>query len=596
MIDTAPSEEIWLQGRAVVPGLAIGSLYLLPEISASFSEKNESGPICIDRELRRFSVAVSESQAELRFLFEKLKNEGFCQEADIVGMHLELTADPELCHEVEKGIRQSGRRADSVLAEVIEKYRCRFEKIPVALIRQRFEDVESVCFRILSFLTVSPEKSRLDIPPQAILFAKTVTATIAAEVSVNGVGAIVTTHGGAMSHTAIVAKARGIPYVTDIQGESLRDAFSGTSVIVDGLAGLVILRPTDETIRRYMTLKESHESYFRRSSAKIHCGGYTKDGMRISLMANVSGIQEVRQLQAFGMDGVGLYRTEYQVLERRRFPTEQEQSDVYAEMVRAAEDRPVVIRSFDFGSDKGWEGVGEALPGFEQGKRTIDLLLGQPQIFLAHLRAIIRASSYGSLSILFPMIASVDELDKCLHLYSQAKAMVESERGVAIGSVPQPGIASKGIKIGVMVELPALAFHTSSLAGKVDFLSIGTNDLIQYSLAVDRSNSASYDPRLSYHPGLLRLLRFIVQESEAVKLPLCLCGEMASDPLLIPFLIGIGIHELSIAPRLAPMVKHVLRAFSVDQAKQITHSVLSCNSAQETYAFLRTQYCTIPGD
>jgi phosphotransferase system enzyme I (PtsI) len=387
-----------------------------------------------------------------------------------------------------------------------------------------------------------------------------------------------------LSHTAIVAKARGIPYVTDIQAESFRDSFSGVSAIVDGLAGLVILRPSEETIRRYMALKKSHETYFRRSSVKNHRGGYTKDGKRISLMANVSGINDVRQLQSFGLDGVGLYRTEYQVLERRRFPTEQEQADVYAEIVRVAESRPVVIRVFDFGSDKGWKEVADAFSHFEQGRRTIDLLLDHPKIFLGHLRAIIRASAYGPLSILFPMIASIEELDRCLQMFHQAFEMVSRDGPLG------------GMKVGAMVELPALAFYTDSLAGKVDFLSIGTNDLIQYSLAVDRSNSASFDARLSYHPGLLCLLRFIVHEGKRVGIPMCLCGEMASDPLLIPFLVGLGIQELSIAPRLAPMVKHVLRAFSIEQADQIVNTVLSCTSAQETYAFLRAQYCTVHGE
>jgi phosphotransferase system enzyme I (PtsI) len=427
-------------------------------------------------------------------------------------MHLQMTVDPALCQEVEHTIVQKQQRAENGVAEVIEKFRLRFEKIPDTAIRQRFEDVESVCLRILSFLT-SPEKKGLQIPTAAILFAKTVTASIVAEMSVNGIGAIVTTHGGAMSHTAIVAKARGIPYVTAIQGESLRESSSGASVIVDGLAGLVILMPTADTARRYKALKEAHEACFQNNAEKLMVGGLTKDGCRVSVMANVSGVNDVRQIPSFGLDGVGLYRTEYQVLERRRFPTEHEQTNAYSEMVKAAECRPVVIRVFDFGSDKGWEEVVSAFPALEQGQRTIDLLLENPQLFLAHLRSIIRASAHGSLSILFPMISSVGELDRCLQMLRQAHEMVRREIA-----------ALRPLRVGAMMELPSLAFRTSSLAGKVDFLSIGTNDLIQYSLAVDRSNSASFDPRLSYHPGLLRLLRFIVQESSVVRIPVCLCG------------------------------------------------------------------------
>ena len=580
MIEVTPAEEIWLQGRAVVPGVAIGSLFLLPNPSLSFRENSEDSPISVKNEIQRFSLAVAESQAELRSLFEKLKKRGFRQEADIVDMHLQMTVDPALCQEIENSIVQNEQRAEKGITEVLERFRFRFEKIPDAIIRRRFEDVEGVCLRILSFLT-SPSKERVQIPPQAILFATTVTASIVAEMGVNGVCAIVTTHGGAMSHTAIVAKARGIPYVTDIQGASFRDSFSGASVIVDGLAGIVILRPTHNTAHRYNVLKEAHEAYFRKNAEKPLIGGFTKDGTRVSIMANVSGVDDVRQISLLGLDGVGLYRTEYQVLERRRFPTEREQTEAYSEMVKAAENRPVVIRVFDFGSDKGWEEAASAFPTLEKGQRTIDLLLENPQLFLSHLRAIIRSSVHGPLSILFPMISSLEELDRCIQMFLKAQEEVREE-----GPLSQ-------LRIGVMVELPTLAFYTSSLAGKVDFLSIGTNDLIQYSLAVDRSNSASFDPRLSYHPGLLRLLRFIVHESCAIQMPVCLCGEMASDPLLIPFLVGLGIKELSIAPRLSPMVKHVLRSFTIEEAKAIANTVLSFPSAHETYAFLRAQYCSI---
>ncbi len=579
MIEAAHAKETWIQGRAVVPGVAIGSLFLLPERSLVFREYDSDSRVCAEHEIRRFSLAVAESQAELRSLFEKLKNDGFCQEADIVDMHLQMTVDPALREEVEQAIIQNEQRAERVVEEVMKKLRLRFEKIPDAGIRQRFEDVEGVCLRILSFLD-SPPIENLRIPSNAVLFAKSVTAPIVAQMSTNGIGAIVTTHGGAMSHTAIVAKARGIPYVTDIQGESFKDAFSGTSVVIDGLAGLVVVHPTEDTLHRYLALKEAHETYFC-TSVERPSGSFTKDGCRISVMANVAGINDVRQLSSFGLDGVGLYRTEYQVLERRRFPTEQEQTDVYCALVRAAEHKPVVIRVFDFGSDKGWEEVGAAFPSLKQGRRTIDFLLDSPQIFLSHLRAILRSSVHGSVSVLFPMISSIDEVSRCLQMLRQAEEMVKGEGQI------QP------VRIGAMVELPALAFHTSSLRGMVDFLSIGTNDLIQYALAVDRSNSASFDPKLSYHPGLLRLLRFIVQESCDAKLPVCLCGEMASDPLLIPFLIGLGIKELSVAPRLSSMVKHVLQSFSMDDAQRIAQTVLSFSSAQDSYSYLRSQYCAI---
>ena len=576
MIVRSASEETWLQGRAVVPGIAFGALYVLSKRLPSQAD-GCALPLSIEKEVSRFSLAVSASQAELRSLHERLKGAGFCQEADLVDTHLQMAEDPELYRQVTSRIRQGNVRADSAIAAVMEQFRLHFQTIAEASFRQRYEDIEGVCLRLLSFLS-SDVAREVSLPPQAVLFAKTVTAPIVAEVSINGLGAILTTSGGAMSHTAIVAKARGIPYVTNIQEASVRASRSGDSVIVDGLAGLVVLRPKAETVRRYRALKEAHEASFQSSMSLV--GGLTRDGTKITLMANVSGERDVHQLSTFGLDGVGLYRTEYQVLERRRLPTEQEQVEAYSAMVRAASGKPVVIRVFDFSADKAWDEVADTFPDIHKGSRTIELLLENPTVFAAHLRAIIRASVHGPTSILFPMITSIAELDRCLELYRR----VQQEVGIPIP------------RVGAMVELPSLAFHTHELATRVDFLSIGTNDLIQYALAVDRSNGASFDQALSYHPGLLRLLYLIAHESAESKIPLCLCGEMASDPLLIPFFIGLGIRELSFAPRLAPTIKHVLRSFSCDEARAVAEHVLSLDSAKEINAFLQAQYCAAHED
>ena len=564
MIDRSLAKETWLQGRAVVPGIAVGSLYFLSDTPCVVRKSEDPSSISPEGEV------------------DKLRVKGFCREADLVNTHLEMTVDPLLSSEVEGVIRSQKKRADDAVSEVMERLRLEFEKIPDAFFRQRFEEIEGVCLRILSCLSSSIPQPH-PIPDQSILFAKSISAPIVAEASMNGLSAIVTTSGGAMSHTAIVAKARGIPYVTDIQAMSLSDTCTGSQIIVDGLAGLVVVNPSPTTLRRYTLLKEAHEVNFQ-GDAGPSARGMTKDGTSITMMANVSGVQDVSSLGAYGLDGVGLYRTEYQILERKGFPNEQEQEETYAAMVKAADHKSVVIRVFDFGSDKDWDEVVGVLPDVRGGRRTIDLLLDRPQIFLAHLRAMIRSAAHGRLSILFPMIGSADELERCLALFRQAYETVHQEC-----PVPLP-------RIGVMLEIPSLAFQIPLLAGKIDFVSIGTNDLIQYSLAVDRSNSAAFDPHLSYHAGLLRLLQFVVHESRRACLSLSVCGEMASDPMLIPFLVGLGITELSVAPRLAPMVRQILRAFSMEEARQIAHTVLSLKSPKETYDFLRDQYCKINSD
>jgi phosphotransferase system enzyme I (PtsI) len=576
---TEGSEEIWLRGRAIVPGVAIGSPFLLTQICVGKEERARVRTVSVEDEVQRFLQAVAQSQEELRVLSEKLRDEGFRQEADLVDSHVQMAGDPTLCQEIETVIRQTERRAECVVEEMVEKLRIRFEKLPDAIFRQRFEDVEGVCHRILSVLETGLKgPSQIEIPRDAILFAKTVTAPIAAEVSVNGVGAIVTSHGGSMSHTAIVARARGIPYITDIEMSNVGGISAQDAVIVDGSSGVVIFRPKEETIKNYTRLKKAHEIHFTDSSLALRRETRTKDGTRITLLGNVSGVQDVRQLSKFGLDGVGLYRTEYLVLERRRFPSEQEQTEAYLEMAKAAEGKPIVIRVFDFGSDKCWDEVAGVIPAIKQGRRATSLLLDHPQIFLAHLRAIVRACTQPQVSILFPMIASVEELDRALRLLRDAWLAARSEHRLLYP------------KVGAMIELPSVAFSTAKLAAKLDFISIGTNDLVQYSLAVDRSSNAFFDHRLAFHPGLLHLLKLIVDEGKKANVPVCLCGEMASDPLFVPFLLGLGIRQLSIAPRLAPVVQDALQMFSVAEAEQIAKKVLACSSAENIFSFLQEMH------
>lgn len=578
MIEALQAEEVWLQGRAVVPGIALGLPFLLSSPTREAEKKDDVPATTVEEEIQRFYQAVAQSQKELAELAEKLRSKQFRQEADLVDAHLQMAGDPLLCREIETTIRQTGKRAEWVVEEIVGRLRRRFEEMPDPSFRERFEDVEGVCHRILSVLdAASKQTSQVSIPTQAVLFAKTVTASVAAEVSVHGVGAIVTTHGGATSHTAIVARARGIPYVTDIEIGKVGNLKNGEAVIVDGSSGVVILRPKDETVRRYTSLKDTHDAQLQENRNAVCPDTTTKDGVPISLYANVSRVPEACQLPLYGLDGIGLYRTEYLVLERKRFPSEQEQTDAYTDMVKTAEGRPVVIRVFDFGSDKGWDEVIGIIPTINQGRRAISLLLEHPPLFLAQLRSIIRASVHGKVSVLFPMISSIEELDRCLLLLREAWLTVCGE---AHPPFPQAG---------TMIELPALAFRASSLVGKVDFVSIGTNDLMQYALGIDRSNSAPSDHRLPCHPGFVQLLKIIVQEFQEVEMPICLCGEMASDPLFIPLLVGFGIRQLSITPRLAPAVKQVLQSYTLEETEEIAHSVLSSTSTQEIHSFLQSR-------
>ena len=577
MTDETPHGECWLQGRAIVSGIAIGLPFFLQESSPKSSDTSRPS-FSLSDELARLASAFAHTQHELNTLVDKLSSDGFCQEAKVIETQAALAEDTSLRQEIENAIQTQFLRAEEAVREVAEEFKARFELLPEVVFRQRFDDVDSICQRLIAFLTMGGY-AHGQIPKHAVVFAKSVTPSIAVEMSVHGIGALVTKHGGPMSHTAIVAKARGIPYVSGIDESSMVPSREGGRVIVDGLAGLVIVNPTNETMTRYTDLVAAHDRCLQENADATHTETRTKDGQIIALLANVSGVPEMKQVSAFGLDGVGLYRTEYQVLEHRRFPSEAEQAASYAEMVQLAEGKPLVIRAFDFSSDKGWEEVWDVLPNVKEGRRATSLLLDHPNVFQAHLRAIIRASRYGPLSILFPMVSSIGEMEQCKRLVQEAWSFVCTEK-----EVPFP-------RIGAMIELPALAFQARELASMVDFLAIGTNDLIQYALAVDRSNTACFDPNLSYHPGLLHLLAIIVRESTSVGVGVCVCGEMASDLLLTPFLIGVGFRQLSMVPRLAPMVRHLLRSLTIQECATLAREVLAMDSPETIRACLREWYC-----
>lgn len=572
--------EIWLQGQAVVSGIAIGMPFFLRQFCSKEVSHNQHSSA---HELEQFQRAVAQNQTELQKLSQELFSAGLLQEADLVEGSLFLATDPVFLDQVEERIRSHGKKAIQAIEEVRSDFRARFKTLPNPYLQQRFEDVDGVCDRLIALLDAdNSAEASLKISADAILCAQSVTAPLAAQVSVNGIGAIVTMCGGAMSHTAIVARSRGIPYISDIDIHSVKNAAKYGPIIVDGMAGVVILRPREETLKRYLELKiDSSRSQLPEHFKSHEITGVTKDGVQIKILANVSKETDIYQIPQYTLDGVGLYRTEYQVLEKCRFPSEEEQFKVYAEMVQASRGRPLVIRVFDFGSDKGWEEIFTEIPEEIRQKRALSLLLECPDIFRTQLRAVLKASRLGPLSILFPMVTSLIELDRSLDLLQEVYHEVSQE-----GSLRFP-------EIGAMLEIPSILFHTQEIARRVDFLSLGTNDLTQYALAVDRSNSAAFDYRISFHPGLMHLIWHAVKESEAANVPLCICGEMASDPLLVPFLVGLGVTKLSMAPRFAPMVRNVLQSFTRKEMKEIAEKVLVANSAQEIYVILRTFYALV---
>lgn len=576
------TEEIWIQGSAVSSGIAIGLPLFLQEKISHQDNPEKASVQTVESEIQKFRQVVSQNQAELRELTEKLIASNHIQEADLVEGSLLLATDPIFLDLIEVKIRAEEKTALQAIQEVRAHLKVWFDGLAEPYLRQRFEDIQGICDRFIALLiSAKPGEVPLKISVDSILCACVVTAPLAAQVSVNGIGAMVTKCGGSMSHTAIIAKSRGIPYVSDIDIAHVEKVSPNHPVIVDGGAGVVILQPTEETVRRYINLKKMQGDGNCAECELTPAMGMTKDRYPIKLLANVAKENDIYQVSQYFLDGVGLYRTEYQVLEKRRIPSEKEQVEAYSGMARASRGRPFVIRVFDFGSDKGWEEVLEKIPARAQKKRALSLLLECEDLLRSQLRAILLASRLGPLSILFPMVSSLIELNSCLDILQEVYQEVSAE-----GSLPFP-------RVGAMLEMPSILFHMKEVAQRVDFLSLGTNDLIQYAFAVDRSNTAVFDYRISFHPGLMHLVRYVAAEAKRMNMPLCICGEMASDPLLVPFLVGVGVTEFSIAPRSAPVVRKVLHAFTKSEMEKMAEKVLQARSAQEVYIILRSYYAIV---
>jgi len=572
--------EVCLEGSALSKGIAIGMPFILdtldiqiPEISLSEDE--------IDDEIKRYRAALSATQQDLAQLKSSLEMEGILEGAQVIDAHVQLTRDPLLNAEIEASIQQESKNAEFILTSIMSRYGKKFRKISDPFFQQRFEIVQDIYKRVLEHLAKSKRDFLSEIPHESIVFAQSISPSSAAEANHEKVCAFVTQFGGAMSHMAIVAKARGIPYVANVDFTKIVKFRSDSLVIVDGLLGRIILNPTKKTLNQYQKLKSHIHHKYEQLKVVSSDASYTKDGLRVRLSANVEMSDDFSTLKKNGAEGVGLFRSEYLVLGRGSFPTEDEQYAVYKNLVDSMQGAPVVIRAFDIGMDKVVSGLGlikEQNPAL--GARAIRFLLREKEIFTLQIRAILRAAVGGDVRILFPMVSSVTELREAKEVVYRAYDALIKERK----AVPE------SIKLGSMVEVPSAAMIADLIARECDFLSIGTNDLIQYALAIDRTQHTANALFTSTHPGVIRLVKIIIERAQKENVPICVCGEIASDPRFVPLLIGLGICELSVASRFLPLIKHVVRHTSKMEAELLAQEVLSLKTATEIQSLLIARY------
>lgn len=568
------SAEVIVTGSPICRGIAIGKLFFLNRDEFTIFE------MCIpaahmQREIERYRHALSRSKQDIKRLQKQLEMESAADGILILEAQLEMLQDPLMTIEIEKEIHKTKKNAEFVFQQALTTYREHFQSLDDPFFVERYQDLQDVSRRIFSYLHESGNLSLNDVPPNSIVCAQELTPSDAASAHAFSVSAFVTENGGETTHAAIVAKSKGIPYVANVNLQLLKDN-SDHSVIVDGRTGKLILNPSEETLREYEKLQEQMHHQANWLKNVTQWPAQTFDGYPIRLRANIETVQEVQLIKEYGGEGIGLFRSEYLFLPKNEIPTEDEQFATYARIVEEMGEMPIVIRTFDLGGDKTTMNqlvLSERNPIY--GYRATRFLLKEPEVFKQQLRAILRASVKGNVSILFPMITTVTEL-------REAKQMVEESR--------QELQLTHPVRIGCMIEVPSAALMVDHFVKECDFFSIGTNDLVQYALAIDRSDQAMSEYYEPTNPSILRLMKLITTEANKGEIPVSVCGEIASDPRFTALLLGLGVQELSVAPRYLPLIKNAIRRTSIVDAVRLAETALEQKTAQDVFQLLVEDY------
>jgi phosphoenolpyruvate-protein phosphotransferase (PTS system enzyme I) len=577
---TKTGKEIIIKGNPVSRGVAMGKAFfftLTDDAAPEFVVSHDD----IDHEILRYQRAVECSRKDILKLQKKLKEERIDEGAEILDAHLQIMQDPLLTVAVETEIRHTRKNAEFVFESLIKKYQKRFQSIKDSFFRERFKDIQDISRRVSGYLRQSVRVSLADIPPGSVVIAEDLTASDAAEARGGDIAAFITRSGGATSHAAIVAKAKGIPFVSNADIDPASFNHQEALIIIDGRTGEVIINPSQKTMKRYQNIREEVVSHFKKMYKDRALQAETYDGYRIRLSANLEMVNDLDVIRSHGGYGIGLFRSEYIFLSSEEFPPEDVQYEIYKSIVQKIDGMPIVIRTFDVGGDKQFKN--QPVPDKGNpflGCRALRFLLDERHVFKSQLRAILRASVEGEVSILFPMVSALSELMLAKELLQEAKEELK-ERGLPF---------AKKVPVGCMIEVPSAAVISDLLARECDFLSIGTNDLVQYSLAIDRGNHALQEYYSPTHPSVIRLIKMVVAEANHHGIPVSICGEIASDPRFTPLLLGLGVHELSLSSRLIPTIKNAVRNTSIVEASRLAEQVLSLTNAEDIMDLLTEKY------
>ncbi|WDP88586.1 MAG: phosphoenolpyruvate--protein phosphotransferase [Desulfobacter sp.] len=580
-MNSTQSGQITIHGICGSPGICIGKAYVVDREGVNLIKRYPISPDMVPAEIDRFKNAVIKAKNDHAKTIESLGAD-LSENLNILETHMILFKDKMLYGKTIDTISADMVNAEWALRKITRDVRHMFEQIDDPYLRTRGHDIIQVSDKIMTYLVGAEDIRIRDINKRVIIVAHDLSPADTSQIQLERIKGFVTDRGGKDSHTSIVAKSLKIPSVLGL-GTATVNVNNDDILIVDGTSGLIIINPEEETLFKYEEKMARFEAYRADIERESHLPAVTKDGVPLNLLANIELVEEVVSAKDNRASGIGLFRTEFLYLDLNRFPTEDELLQKYRELVELMHPAPVTIRTLDINGDKFnpyIDPVEEANPAL--GLRAVRFCLENEDIFITQIKAILRAAAFGNIKLLIPMISCVEEI-------LQVKAVIDK---AVLELEDEDKVFNKDIPLGIMIEVPSAVLMADELAAHVDFFSIGTNDLIQYSLAIDRRNRRVAHLYQALNPAVIKMIHLTCEAARKNNVELCMCGEMAGDPINIPVLLGLGLTNLSMNSGAIPVIKKMIRAMDVSKARDDLKTIMGFNTAGEISDFVLEKYKT----